>query len=173
MQVAPRNIGHFTVYLSAFSDAFLLKHFNQLGSFRFEVFSKSVKQVTQAGNVTLLPVNQRLFNESMINAYGVITGAGFETPAEVLHLGKRLLVIPIKGQYEQFCNAAALETLGVTVLKEVDDQFSNTILNWIGLGKMVTKRYTHNIPELLTYLMDNYPQKGVGLDLLYPEMMLG
>ena len=59
-----------------------------------------------------MPVNQRGFNDSMINAYGVITGAGFETPAEVLHLGKRLLVIPIKGQYEQLCNAAALEADG-------------------------------------------------------------
>jgi uncharacterized protein (TIGR00661 family) len=173
LQATPRNLGHFTVYLSAFNDAFLLKHFHKLTSFRFELFSKSVKIATTIGNVTLMPVNQRGFNDSMINAYGVITGAGFETPAEVLHLGKRLLVIPIKGQYEQLCNAAALEAMGVTVLKQVDDRFSDAILNWIALGKTVSKQYTNNIPELLSYLMDNYPQKGVSLDLLYPEMMLG
>lgn len=173
LQAKPRNQGHFTVYLSAFSDAFLLKHFHQLSSFRFEVFSKAVKCVTQVGNVTLIPVNQRQFNESMINSYGVITGAGFETPAEVLHLGKRLLVIPIKGQYEQLCNAAALESMGVAVLKQIDEQFSNFILNWIALGKVVSKQYTNQIPEMLAYLMDNYPQQRVSLELLYPELMLG
>jgi uncharacterized protein (TIGR00661 family) len=173
LQAKPRNQGHFTVYLSAFSDAFLLKHFHQLGSFRFEVFSKAVKCITQLGNVTLIPVNQQLFNESMINSYGVITGAGFETPAEVLHLGKRLLVVPIKGQYEQLCNAAALESMGIAVLKQIDDQFPAYLLNWIALGKLVSKQYTNQIPEMLAYLMDNYPQQKVSLELLYPELMLG
>ncbi|ULQ51440.1 glycosyltransferase family protein [Flavihumibacter fluvii] len=173
LQANPRNLGHFTVYLSAFGDDFLLKHLHQVPSFRFELFSKSAKQVTRSGNVTLIPVNQQRFNESMINAYGLITGAGFETPAEVMHLGKRLLVIPIKGQYEQLCNAAALEGLGVTVLKEIDDQFPNRLLNWIALGKVVTKQYSNNIPEVLDYLMETYPKKGISLDLLYPEMMLG
>jgi uncharacterized protein (TIGR00661 family) len=172
LQASVRNLGHFTVYLSAFSDAFLLKQFALLPAFRFEVFSKSVKQRTQVGNVSFIPVNQRSFNESMINAYGVITGAGFETPAEVLHLGKRLLVIPIKGQYEQLCNAAALERMGVTVIHAIDENFGRKLMSWIALGKEVNKTYYNNIPQVLNYLMDTYPKKGVSLELLYPEMML-
>jgi hypothetical protein len=38
----------------------------------------------------------------------------FETPAEALFLGKKLLVIPMTGQYEQECNAAALAALMLT-----------------------------------------------------------
>jgi len=43
----------------------------------------------------------------LINCSGVITGGGFETVAEALYLNKRVLTIPIKGQYEQECNAEA------------------------------------------------------------------
>jgi len=45
-------------------------------------------------------------------ATGVFCGAGFETPAEAMFLKKKLMVIPMKGQYEQQCNAAALEEIG-------------------------------------------------------------
>jgi uncharacterized protein (TIGR00661 family) len=173
LQAKSRNLGHFTVYLSACSDQFLIAQFSKLASFRFEVFSKVVKQVSTVGNVKLIPVSQRLFNESLISSYGVITGAGFETPAEVLHLGKNLLVVPIKGQYEQHCNAAALEKMGITALKQLDEKFTGQFLNWVAMGKAVQKTYSNNIPEVLGYMMDNYPQRGVALDLLFPEMMLG
>lgn len=173
LQANPDNKGHITVYLSAYSDKFLVRIFNGLKAFRFEVFSKEVKQVTTVENVTLVPVQQQLFNESMINAYGVITGAGFETPAEVMHLGKKLMVVPIRGQYEQYCNAAALEEMGVNVVEQVDDHFKDIFLNWIAGDNIPAVRYENNIPEILGYLMDNYPSQGVSLDLLHPDLMLG
>lgn len=173
LQASPRNMGHITVYLSAYSDQSLIPVFQQLSAFKFEVFSRQVSRPEEHKNVKLLPVNQRLFNESMINSSGVITGAGFETPAEVLHLGKKLMVIPIQGQYEQFCNAAALETFGIPVLKKIDNAFSSQFLKWIGKEQSVELQYSNNIPEILGYLMDNYPSKGVSLELLYPDLMIG
>jgi predicted glycosyltransferase len=59
----------------------------------------------------------------MIHSQGIITGGGFETPAEALFLGKKIMSIPIKGQYEQQCNAAALKTLGAKVLTDMDIHF--------------------------------------------------
>lgn len=44
---------------------------------------------------------------------GVICNAGFELPSEALHLGKRLLVKPLRGQLEQRSNAMALEQLSL------------------------------------------------------------
>jgi len=172
LQAEPRNKGHITVYLSAYNDETVIRHLSPLKSFRFEVFSREVKQTVTIGNVTLLPVSQVLFNESMINSYGVITGAGFETPAEVLHLGKKLMVIPIRGQYEQLCNAAALEKLGVKVTEKLDEDFNRNFLNWIALSSHSEIHYRNNIPEMLGYLMDNYPVKGVPLDLLMPEVII-
>jgi hypothetical protein len=48
----------------------------------------------------------------MINATGVLCGAGFETPAEAIYLRKKLLVVPMKNQYEQQCNGIAVEENG-------------------------------------------------------------
>ena len=55
----------------------------------------------------------------MASSTGVLCGAGFETPAEALYLGKKLMVIPMKSQLEQFYNAASLKQLGVPVLKKM------------------------------------------------------
>ncbi len=51
-----------------------------------------------------------------MNCRGVLCGAGFETPSEALYLKKKLLVIPMKNQYEQQCNAMALKEIGVPVI---------------------------------------------------------
>ena len=67
----------------------------------------------------------------MVHSHGVITGAGFETPAEALYLGKNLLVLPIKGQYEQACNAAALKDFNVTVVEQIDTDFDRSIVKWL------------------------------------------
>jgi hypothetical protein len=54
--------------------------------------------------------------------------AGFEGPSEALYLKKKLLVIPISGQYEQACNAAALQKMGVPVHFELN---TNKIQSWL------------------------------------------
>ena len=64
----------------------------------------------------------------MINCNGAITGAGFETPAEILYLQKTLMCILIKGQHEQKCNVAVLKDFGVLIAEDVDKNFTSTII---------------------------------------------
>ena len=66
----------------------------------------------------------------MINCHAIICGAGFETPAEALYLGKKMMVMPIKGQYEQRCNAVALERLGIKCFYQLNDTFGKTFEDW-------------------------------------------
>ena len=40
-----------------------------------------------------------------------------------------ILAIPIKNQYEQYCNAAALSEMGVITVNQVWPSFSNTVQN--------------------------------------------
>jgi predicted glycosyltransferase len=82
-----------------------------------------VSKQLQKDNCTLFPLGKESFSHSMIHSQGIITGGGFETPAEALFLGKKIMSIPIKGQYEQFCNAEALKTLGAKVLYDMDIHF--------------------------------------------------
>lgn len=52
------------------------------------------------------------FKEAMASCAGVIGNAGFELSSEALTLGKKLLIKPLLGQFEQLSNVAALELLG-------------------------------------------------------------
>ena len=102
----PADKGFFAVYLPSYCENIMEKYFHPLAPVRFHIFSWQTKNIKQSGNITFMPVDKVLFNEALINA-GIITGGGFETPAEALKLEKKLMVIPISGQYEQQCNAAA------------------------------------------------------------------
>lgn len=171
-QAKPGDRGYVSVYLPAFSEAILYRMFSKMPSIRFEVFSKETKREHYADNIRFLPVHQQCFNESVIHAGGVITGAGFETPAEMLYLGKRLLCIPIRGQYEQYCNAAALERLGVEVIEAPGDDFANRIERWLSTAAPIRREYEQHISSVLQYLVENYPQQAIGLEELYPELQL-
>jgi len=173
IRAEPRDKEYITVYLPSYSDIELARHFSLLKEFRFQVFSKEVNQPTQSGNIFFIPVDKEAFNKSMINCKAIITGAGFETPAEALYLGKKLMVIPIRGQYEQLCNAAALENLGVTSLNKLDDHFMAVFQHWINNKKEIRLIPDHSTEAIISFLMHscNSQQKN-DLDFLYPELVI-
>ncbi len=124
----------------------------------------------QDGNILFVPVNKNAFNRSLINCSAILTGAGFETPAEALYLGKKLLVIPIRGQYEQFCNAAALSKMGIPVLKALDAGFGQVFRNWMEQKKKPCLHLDYSTESIVSYLMHHCRQEKKGeLDLLYPD----
>jgi uncharacterized protein (TIGR00661 family) len=85
---------------------------------------------------------------------GVLCGAGFETPAEVLHLNKKLLVVPMKSQYEQQCNAAALKKMGVPVVKKMKKKSLKKIENWIEDGKRLDISFPDVVKDAVARLME-------------------
>jgi len=121
---------HYTVYLPAYSDKRIIRVLSEIKNIEWQVFSKHNKEIYQKGNLYIRPIENDAFIKSLINCTGILCGAGFETPAEALFLKKKLLVIPMKGQYEQQCNAAALDNLGVPVLKSLKDKHLDKIKSW-------------------------------------------
>ncbi len=156
VQATPTNLNHITVYLPSFDKDCLEKAFNKLPEVHFHWFLDSVEFKHTIGNITYFPVNQKNFNESLISCEGIITGGGFETPAEALYLEKKILSIPIRDHYEQECNAAALKKLGVPVVYEVGKNFELIIENWLNQDIIYPKMQANNIPETLEYLFDTY-----------------
>lgn len=110
------NLGHYTVYLPAIDDRHLVKLLQKIPNIKWEVFSKHCCQSYTVGNVFVMPIHYQKFNESLASCEGLFTGGGFEGPAEALFLGKKLLVAPMKYQYEQQCNAYALKQMGLPVI---------------------------------------------------------
>ncbi|SFC48956.1 conserved hypothetical protein [Flexibacter flexilis DSM 6793] len=149
--------GHVTVYLPAFMREKLLANFSQLPHIRFHWFLPEIKQPFTEKNISYYPVNQQLFNESLRTCKGIITGAGFETPSEALYMNKKVLAVPIQKHYEQECNAAAMQRMGVCVVKKIDDLFAHKIAKWYASPQTQTSVAANNIAETLAYLFDTYP----------------
>lgn len=151
--------GHITVYLPAFQKDCLIKYLHAIPEVHFHFFLPNVKEPYRESNITYMSINYNLFNQSLLSSYGIITGGGFETPAEALYLGKKLMSIPIKGQYEQQCNAAALQQMGVTVLEDVKDDFDTQIKDWLGKKHIHIKQQANDVKRTLQFLFDTYPSK--------------
>lgn len=155
IEANPVDKGYVTVYLPSYCEPQLIITFQPFADIRFEIFSSQTKEPKEYGNIRFLPVSKNLFNQSLIHCSGIITGGGFETPAEAIHLGKKIMTIPIRSQYEQQCNAAALDQLSVLRLKKFDGDFRTHLYNWMQSGKVVKMNYSQTIPQCLDYIFGN------------------
>lgn len=153
------NEGHYTVYLPAYSDKKILKVLGEIKDVKWQVFSKHSKEAYRKGNIMIFPVSNDSFIKSMVSSAGIICGAGFETPAEALFLKKKLIVIPMKGQYEQQCNAAALQQMNVPILKKLNSSRIKQISNWLSTDADIAIDFPDCTAQIITELFNNYHQK--------------
>jgi uncharacterized protein (TIGR00661 family) len=152
IDASPEDHGHITVYLPAYMRDCLEALFQYISPVKVHWFLQEVTTPYVKGNIHYFPIQQEYFNQSLIYCQGIVTGGGFETPAEALFLGKKVLSIPIKGQYEQECNAAALKKLGVLTMQQLDSASKATFCDWVWRHKSNVKMHANNIPETLTHI---------------------
>jgi uncharacterized protein (TIGR00661 family) len=165
----PVNKGHYTVYLPAYGDERILKVLGEIKNVQWQVFSKHTSKAYTVGNLSIQPVNNDAFIESLLTCTGILCGGGFETPAEALFLKKKLMVIPMKGQYEQQCNAAALKTMGVPVIKSLKRKHLDTIQNWVDAQQQIQVNYPNSTERIINMILKKHAAKtGVA-----PKVQLG
>ncbi len=133
--------GHYTVYLPAYSDGRILEVLSKIPDVQWQVFSKHSKKAYAFDNVSIKPIQNMGFLGSVSAATGILCAAGFETPSETLFMGKKLCVIPMKGQYEQQCNAAALGKMGVPVVEFLSEEALPAIRAWVASNHRVQVDY--------------------------------
>ena len=154
------NKDHFTVYLPAYSDERIIKVLSEIKKINWQVFSKHSKKEYKEMNVHIRPVNNDDFIESFIHCSGVLCGAGFETPAEALFLKKKLMVIPMKGQYEQQCNAAALKDMGVPVIKSLKRKHIEKIRAWTEAKQVISINYPNSTERIINMIIRKHVFEG-------------
>jgi uncharacterized protein (TIGR00661 family) len=139
---------HYTVYLPAYSDQQIQDVLSSIPDTEWQVFSKHSKSQYTVGNVHFQPVSLNEFTKSFLSCTGIICTAGFEGPAEAIFMGKKLCVIPMKRQYEQYCNAAFLKSMGIKVL----DSFSKGVpdlIDWVQNPSALEIRFPDMTCEIL------------------------
>jgi len=147
---------HYTVYLPAYSDEKIIRFLSKFPKTKWQVFSKEAKKPYSKKNVFVRPIETYAFEKSMATCTGVLCGAGFEAPAEALFLKKKLLVIPMKGQYEQQLNAAALKEMGVVVLPKMNKKHYYEFVKWIDSKKIVQVQYANQTHSILNLILEKY-----------------
>ena len=55
--------------------------------------------------LTFHNLDDKKFLQMMASCKGMVSTAGFESVCEAMYLGKPVLMVPVQGNYEQFCNA--------------------------------------------------------------------
>jgi uncharacterized protein (TIGR00661 family) len=157
LEAEPSDKNYVTVYLPSYCEEQLTTIFGAFPDIRFEIFCFEITQPKTVANITFLPVSKKIFNKSFIHCSGIITGGGFETPAEAIHMGKKIITIPIRSQYEQQCNAAALQQLGILKLTAIGADFKDQLHNWMNTGRALKMDYSQTVPQCLDYLFSNVP----------------
>ncbi|PAW92225.1 glycosyl transferase [Mucilaginibacter sp. MD40] len=151
--------GHYSVYLPAYSDKTLVKHLSQTRDVEWHIFSKRQKTPYREGNVQIFPVNNEAFNASLASCTGLLTGGGFEGPAEALYLGKKVLMIPMRGQYEQQCNALSASKLGVEVIHTIGPDFVQRINKWLGDDKRIVVDFPDETAQIVDNMVKQYARQ--------------
>ncbi|MEO8795512.1 MAG: glycosyltransferase family protein [Daejeonella sp.] len=149
------NLGHITVYLPSFDDQRLAPFLKLIPEIKWEIFSKHTTKSYRDGNVYVFPVSHQEYNRSLASSNGLLTGGGFEGPAEALFMNKKVMVIPMKNQFEQQCNAEALRQMGIPVIQHLDGNFVPALKKWLS-EKLVLE---FNFPDQTEAIVGNMVKK--------------
>lgn len=150
-----QNLGHYTVYLPAYSDEYILSKVKEIADSQWQIFSKHSPEYYQKFNAEVFPVNNVLFQKSLADCEGFLTGGGFEGPAEALFLGKKLLAVPMHHQYEQQCNALGLEKLGVPVIWK-ESEFDKKLKDWVATDFYIKVNFPDETEEIIKKTVEKY-----------------
>ena len=148
--------GHYTVYLPAIDDKFLIPILHEIPQVQWQVFSKHATSSYTSKNVQVNLINNEQYNASLASCTGLLTGGGFEGPAEALFLGKKLLVVPMKFQYEQQCNAFALKKFGIPVIWGSNKNWLPVLKEWIRHGRVVHFDYPDETASVIDRLVKQF-----------------
>ena len=146
----------YVVYLSSYSVEKICKVLAYFPDKKFHVFSNQIESKQKLDHIIIHPIDENNFLKKMANCRGVITAAGFTTPAEAIYLKKPLLVIPMKSQVEQQCNAFLLKKLGVTVLDKFNEKKLEKIKKWINNPKLVEIEFSDDGQSLVDQILMDY-----------------
>lgn len=141
----PYKRGYYLVYLPSFADENIIKVLRKI-PVEWKVFSKYSKVQVKVKNVEVFPIDEMQYLKYFEGCEGILCNAGFETPAEALFMDKKLFVIPIHNQYEQECNACALDKMGIPNSKVLNLQ---EIMEWVASDPHLDVDYPNDIEDIL------------------------
>lgn len=117
----------------------------------FLCFHPEIKNQYKNKNVSWYPPSKSMFKHALINCSGVIANGGFELSSECLQLGKKLLIKPLAGQYEQASNMLTLQQLGLCSSMQTLEP--TAVDTWLSNPNPVAIQFPDNPQDFIDWLM--------------------
>lgn len=114
----------------------------------FICYHPEVLSETTVENIHYRKPSYSGFQQELHRCKGVIANGGFELPSEALSIGKKLLLKPLSGQFEQESNVATLDYLGLAHSMDYLDPAA--VRNWLDVGEAESVKY----PDVAKYIVD-------------------
>ncbi|CDG65534.1 hypothetical protein MBMB1_1436 [Methanobacterium sp. MB1] len=159
MNLKPYKGDHVLVYQTSDSNWKLLEI---LKKFDDEFIVYGFHQEGRDENLRFKKFNEDEFFQDLAQARAVITNGGFTLISEALYLGKPVLSVPVKKQFEQILNAIYLERLGYGEFHQdlEEEDIANFLSNLEKYRKNIDLTFKHDnnqaILEELDLLLDKY-----------------
>jgi uncharacterized protein (TIGR00661 family) len=110
------------VYLPGESEADVAALFKPHSSHEFFVYGRR-SEARDEGHLHFRPYDREGFLGDLFESSGVVANAGFSLASEALHLGKKVLLRPIRKHPEQYLNAKILARLRLgSIMKRLDPE---------------------------------------------------
>jgi uncharacterized protein (TIGR00661 family) len=160
----PSHGSHYLVYLPSFADDKIIRSLRQFPNVRWVVFSKHTRKAYREGAIDVMPVNGESYLQSMASCKGVLCAAGFGITTEALFLGKKLMVLPMKNQYEQACNTYTLEAYGIPSIKSLKPKWHPHIAQWLTSHHSVELQYPDHTQQMVDQIIGDFAKQKAMLD---------
>lgn len=137
------------VYLG-FEDLDDIKDFlRPIKSHHFYIYFR-VDKPSDEGNLHIRPFSRTNFLKDLGESSGVISNGGFSLASEALHLGKKLLIKPVKGQIEQYCNALAL--LRLELGSSINKLDTEAVREWLTFPQIKPMNYANVMDPFIEWI---------------------
>lgn len=141
--------GRYLVYLPFQPLADIKALLARFSDYQFDVYHPNTTHCVTENAVYYAPSRDG-FKQAFSKAEGIISNAGFGTSSEALAAGKKLLVKPLKGQFEQQANAHYLASAGLATVAQ--SLSPSVIAGWLHSSTSAQLTWPEVAPTLAKWL---------------------
>lgn len=111
-RLEPKNGEYIVIYIThGMNEERIRKMLSSFAPQQFVIYGFNKHE--QDGNITFKERSTEGFLSDVASSKGIVASAGFSLISECMHLGKKMLLLPLPGQYEQIINAHYVQLLGL------------------------------------------------------------
>ncbi|MDV7105407.1 glycosyltransferase family protein [Vibrio sp. TH_r3] len=121
---------------------------------QFVCYHPDITEPSCLENIEFKKTSHSAFQKDLHRCQGVIANGGFELPSEALSIGKKLLLKPLTGQFEQESNVATLEHLGLA--HSMDYLDSTAIRAWLDVSEAESVTYPDVAQSIVDWILKGH-----------------